>query len=141
MHRKETKMTYDLQTLLHDALTNNTYDYEDMHRTLDSTLESSFSYLYFLQKARVEYEELFRYSGEEYTRDFEKIGHLYLDELNFANFDIDYEMINTTSRERFRQSKYYFRFNHFVDLVDNPDIFNTLISFALISISNIISKL
>ena len=55
MHRKEIKMKYDLQTLLHDALINNTYDYEDMHRTLDSTLESSFSYLYFLQKARVEY--------------------------------------------------------------------------------------
>ena len=52
-------MTYDLQTLLHDALINNTYDYEDMHKTLDASLKSSFSYLYYLQKARVEYEELF----------------------------------------------------------------------------------
>ena len=119
-------MTYDLQTLLHDALINNTYDYEDMHKTLDASLKSSFSYLYYLQKARVEYEELFRYSGEGYTRDFEKIGHLYLDSLNFANFDIDYDMIRITAKELFRASSYYFKFNHFIDLVENPDIFQKI---------------
>ena len=119
-------MIRDLQTLLHDALTNNTYDYEDMHNSLDSTLKSSFSYLYFVQKASVEYEELFRYSGEEYTRDFTQVGHLYLDSMNFANFDIDYEFIKVMVTEKFRQSDYYFRFNHLKDFVENPDIFQKI---------------
>ena len=126
MHRKERDMIRDLQTLLHDALKNNTYDYEVMQDTLDSTLKSSFSYLYFVQKASVEYEELFRYSGDEYTRDFTQVGHLYLDSMNFANFDIDYEFIKPFVTEKFRQSSYDFRFNHFKDLVENPDIFEKI---------------
>ena len=56
-------MDSELQVLLHDALTNNTFDMNSVNLTLDKALKSSFSYLYYLQKAKVEYEEFMQNSN------------------------------------------------------------------------------
>ena len=113
-------MDSELQILLHDALTNNTFDMNSVDLTLDKALKSSFSYLYYLQKAKVEYEEFMQNSNDKETREVSRIGHLYLDTLNFANFEVDHDIISTNCRERFRQSDFYDKFFHFEDMVDNP---------------------
>ena len=52
---RSVKMSAQLQTLLRDALLNNSYDYDAMHNSLKKTLMNSYSYLYSLQKANIEY--------------------------------------------------------------------------------------
>ena len=116
-------MSENLQALLKDALLNNSYDYEVMHNTIKNTWMNSFSYLYSLQKAYIEYEELFYFSNDEDSRNSKSIGKLYLDRRNRANFDIDYDLIHVASREEFRLSDYYLKAITIDDIVYNPKIF------------------
>lgn len=113
----------NLQNLLRDALLNNSYDYEAMHNTLKRTWMNSFSYLYELQKAYVEYEELIYYSNDDESRNSKKIGSLYLDKYIHANFDIDYDLIRVYDREEFRRSEFYGKKFTIQDMVNNQDIF------------------
>ena len=104
-------MSENLQKMLKEALLNNSYDYDAMHLSLAKTWESSYSYLYAKQKAEVEYEELFYFSNDEVShKEIDKIGHLYLDELIYANFDIDYDVIHVMDREEYRTSRFYLHF-------------------------------
>ena len=54
-------MSENLKALLKESLLNNSYDYDAMHNTIKNTWMNSYSYLYYLQKAKVSYEELFYY--------------------------------------------------------------------------------
>ena len=116
-------MSENLQTLLRNALLNNSYDYEDMHNTIKNTWMNSFSYLYSLQKAFVEYEELFYFSNDDISRNSKLIGKLYLDKRLYANFDVDYDLIHVLSREEFRLSDFYNNTFTIKDIVYNPSIF------------------
>lgn len=119
-------MSKNLQTLLRDALLNNSYDYDVMHNTLKKTWMNSYSYLHERQRASVEYEEIFLYSNDEESRNSKKIGHLYLDNLLYANFNIDYDLIHVYIREEFRRSKFYHETFTIQDMMDNPDIFTKI---------------
>lgn len=116
-------MTDDLQQLLHDALLNNSFDNDAMHNTLKNTWMNSYSYLYSMQKSAIEYEEWTYYSNDDISRNSELMGRLYLDNLIYANFDIDYDLIHVLTREEFRMSEYYQNRFTIMDMVYNPDIF------------------
>lgn len=116
-------MSENLQMLLKEALNNNSYNHASMNGIIKKTWENSFSYLYTLQKSYIEYEEFFYYSNNQINRDSKKIGHLYLDRLNNACFDIDYDLIHIYSREEYRRSDFYLKDISFMDLVNNPLIF------------------
>ena len=116
-------MSENLQSLLKDALLNNSYDYDVMHNTIKKTWMNSFSYLYSLQKAYVEYEEFFYFSNDEDSRNSKLIGKLYLDKKIYANFDIDYDLIHVLSREEFRLSDFYSKTFTINDMIYNPSIF------------------
>ena len=119
-------MSKNLQLLLQEALNNNSYDYSSMHLELKKTWENSFSYLYGLQKSFIEYEELFYYSDNEINRNSEHIGHLYLDEINRAMFDVDYDLIHVYTREEFRTSSYYQKEIPIQTVIDHPEIFTKI---------------
>ena len=120
-------MSENLQKMLKEALLNNSYDYDAMHLSLAKTWESSYSYLYAKQKAEVEYEELFYFSNDEVShKEIDKIGHLYLDELIYANFDIDYDVIHVMDREEYRTSRFYLHFFTIEDMANHPEIFSQI---------------
>lgn len=119
-------MTENLQLLLKDALLNNSYDYDVMHNTIKNTWMNSYSYLYSLQKAYIEYEELFYFSNDTDSRNSSAIGKLYLDKRNRANFDVDYDLIHVMDREEFRLSKYYLKPFTIDDIVYNTKIFKKI---------------
>ena len=116
-------MSENLQALLKESLLNNSYDYDAMHNTIKNTWMNSYSYLYYLQKAKVSYEELFYYSNDVDSRNNKKIGDLYLDSSLFANFDVDYDVISVYTREAYRLSKFYLNKFTFEDMIYNPHIF------------------
>lgn len=119
-------MSKNLQALLKESLLNNSYDYDSMHRSLAKTWTSSYSYLYARQHAFIEYEELFYFSGDDKSHNSKEIGHLYLDDMIRANFDVDYDLIHVMDREEFRTSKYYLHRFTLEDIADRPDIFNKM---------------
>lgn len=119
-------MSTELQDLLQDALLNNSYDYDVLHMSLKKDLYSSYSYLYTMQKAKVEYEEHFYYSNDTESRNSKHIGHLYVDKYLYANFDIDYDLINVWDREEFRTSQFYHHRFTVENIVHNPDIFKKM---------------
>lgn len=116
-------MSDNLQSLLKEALLNNSYDYDVVHNTIKSAWMNSYSYLYFLQKANIGYEEFVFYSNDTDTRDRTKVGKLYLDNLLKPRFDVDYDIISLYTREEFRLSKFYQNTFTFEDIVYNPTIF------------------
>ena len=119
-------MSTNLQNLLKEALVNNSYDYTSLHKALKYTWMNSFSYLYTLQKSYVEYEELFYFSNDEESRNSKRIGHLYIDKLIRACFDIDYDPIHVCNREEYYTSRFYQTEFTVNDIVYNPNIFNKL---------------
>lgn len=119
-------MSENLQNLLREALLNNSYDYDAMHNTLKRTWMNSFSYLYGLQKSYVEYEELFYFSNDSKSRNSKKIGHLYLDKLIYANFDVDYDLIRVYDREEFRRSEFYMNRFTIEDMINHQEIFGKI---------------
>ncbi len=116
-------MSENLQALLKEALLNNSYDYQAMHDTIKTSWMNSYSYLYYLQKANIAYEELFFYSNDKDSRDHTKVGKLHLDNLFYATFDVDYDLISVYTREQYRLSEFYQNKFTFEDMVYNPDIF------------------
>ena len=119
-------MSENLQKLLREALLNNSYDYDAMHNTLKRTWMNSYSYLYGLQKSYVEYEELFYFSNDTESRNSKKIGHLYLDKLLYANFDVDYDLIRVYDREEYRRSEFYQKKFTIEDMINNQNIFDKI---------------
>lgn len=119
-------MSVNLQTLLRDAILNNTYDYSVLHDTLKNTWTNSYSYLYQLQKAYIEYEEKIYHSNDIDSRNVTDIGHLYVNKSYQACFDIDYDFIHVCNRDEFRRSRFYSSQFSFTDMVDNPNIFHKL---------------
>lgn len=119
-------MSQNLQKLLKEALLNNSYDYDAMHRSLKKTWMNSFSYLYTMQKEYIEYEELFYFSNDIESRNHSRIGHMYLDKLIYANFDVDYDLIRVMNREEFRTSKFYGQKFTIEDIKMNPHIFSKI---------------
>lgn len=116
-------MSENLQEIMREALLNNTYDYEPMHNTIKRTWMNSFSYLYSLQKARVEYEEIFYISNDEGSRNSKLIGSIHLDKKLRPTFTVDYDLIHVLSREEFRLSKFYLKEFTVKDIAYNPEIF------------------
>ena len=116
-------MSKNLQTMLRDALLNNTYDYSYMHRMLHHVWQNSYSYLYDLQKQYIGYEELHYFSNDEISRDAKRIGKLYLNKRGEACFDINYDFIHVTSDKKFYKSEFYHKEFSFLDMVNNPTIF------------------
>lgn len=116
-------MSENLQKLLKEAFLNNSFDYDSMHDSLKKTWMNSYSYLYALQKAYVEYEELFYFSNDDVSHNSELIGKLYLDKMIYANFDVEYDLIHVYSREKFRTSRFYLETFTSEDIMSNPDIF------------------
>lgn len=119
-------MSTNLQSLLRQALLNNTYDYNVLHDTLKNTWTNSFASLYQLQKSIIGYDEHVYFSGDEFSREVENIGHLYLNKYGNACFDIDYDFIHVCNREEFKRSKFFMSDFSFTDMVDNPQIFHKL---------------
>ena len=119
-------MSTNLQKLLHDALLNNTYDYTVVHDTLKNTWANSYSYLYELQKAYIEYEMHTYISNNIDSRDETKIGHLYINKYHKACFDIDYDFIHVSDREEFKRSDFFMSSFTFDDMCNNPDMFNKI---------------
>jgi len=113
----------NLQNLCREAFLNNSYDYDSMDKELLHTWNNSYSYLYTLQKAYVEYEELFYYSNDDTARNSKLIGNMYLDKWNYANFDVDYDMIHVYSREEYRLSRFYDKPYTVDDIRNNQTIF------------------
>ena len=119
-------MSTNLQTLLRDSLLNNTHDYSVIHETLNNTWVNSYSYLYQLQKSYIEYEEHRYLSGEQYSRDTSDIGHLYVNKLLKACFDINYNFIHVSNREEFKRSKFFKNPFTINDMINNPKIFTKI---------------
>ena len=115
-------MSENLQKLLKEALLNNSYDYDDLHNSIKKEWQRTFSYLYYLQKAKVEYEELFYFSNDNISRDDHKIGDLHLNKMLFATFSVDYNCISY-NREPYRVSRFYGKEITYEDMVYNPQIF------------------
>ena len=116
-------MSKNLQSMLREALLNNSYDYSHMHSSLHRAWENSYSYLYDLQKQYIGYEENHYLSNNVISRNKEVIGKLYLNKTGDACFDIDYEFVHTTSDKKFYKSKFFHTDFTFMDMVNNPDIF------------------
>lgn len=116
-------MSENLQEIMREALLNNTYDYEPMHNTIKRTFVNSYSYLYSLQKARVEYEEMFYISNDETSRNSKLIGTIHLDNKLRPTFNVDYDLIHVLNREEFRTSKFYLKEFTVKDIAYNPEIF------------------
>lgn len=124
------------RTDINEALLNNSYDYDATSKTLTETWENSFSYLYALQKSYIKYEEFFAYSSNESddpsvlqwtsTRDRKTAGHLGVNRFGHAFFDIDYDMIGLTQRERYRESVYYNRLITPDDFMYHPEVFRLI---------------
>ena len=115
-------MSENLQALLKEALLNNSYDYDDLHESIKEVWQSSYSYLYYLQKAKVGYEEFHYFSNDTISRDNSRIGDLHLNKSLFACFSIDYDCIGYY-REPYRTSEYYTKEFTFEDMIYNPHIF------------------
>lgn len=119
-------MSENLQKLLKEAFLNNSFDYDSMDISLNNTWINSYSYLYTLQKSHVQYEELFFYSNDEVSRNSKHIGHLYLDKSLYANFDVDYDLIDVCNREEYRRSEYYYAPYSFEEMCNTKTIFTKI---------------
>lgn len=118
-------MTTEMTDLLRSALLNNSYDYKSMHMALRKTWETSFSYLYQLQRSYIEYEEHQHISNDEESRKESEIGHLYLNDF-LACFDIASDFIHIRDREEYYHSEYYRKEFTIEDMVNHPEIFSKI---------------
>lgn len=116
-------MPETLQNMLREALLNNTYDHRSTHLALKQEWENSFSYLYRMQQEKVGYNEFHYYSNNTTAKDPVTIGHLYLDGMIRACFDIDKDIIHVTDREEYRLSEYYHRYFTLHDMVHDGKMF------------------
>lgn len=116
-------MSENLQEILKVALTNDTYNYDVVHSTIRKTLESSFSYLYSLQRSLVDYKDLVYYSNNEDSRNAKEIGHLYLNSSKIPCFDIEYDIVQVSGREKYRTGSLYKNKFTFLEMLENQDIF------------------
>lgn len=116
----------ELHDLLSEALLNNSYDHKSMDKSLKRTWHNSYSYLYALQKHRVEYEEFHYKSNDIDSRDITRIGKLYLDSSWRACFDVAYDPIHICNREEYRRSKFYKKEITIDDISANPYIFKKI---------------
>ena len=116
-------MDETLQTMLRDALLNNTYDHASTHLALKKAWENSFSYLYQMQIDKIGYDEYHYYSNDRTAKDPITIGHLYLDDYIRACFDIDKAIIHVCDRKEFRLSKYYHSYFTLDDMISDGSIF------------------
>lgn len=113
-----------LQKLLREALLNNTYDKPSMEGAIKMTLENSYNYLYHLQKQYVGFEERHYTTGGLLSRkDPIKPGQLYVNRYSYACVDIDFEIIDVPSMERYRRSSFYREEFGLQDMIDHPEIF------------------
>ena len=118
-------MSENLQNLLKESLLNNSYDYSSMHDTLRMTWENSYSYLYNLQKNYVEFED-FVYVSSNFYQQYKRIGRLYTDKLLRACFNVNYDFINISDREKFHESEFYYNEFTFYDMINNKNIFKKI---------------
>jgi hypothetical protein len=119
-------VTEYLSDFLDKALLNNTYNYEDLHKTLNTSLMNSFSYLYEAQRALIDYNEFHYRSDDEESRLVDRIGHLYLNNNSRAFFEMDYDLIDSDSRETYRNSMFYDQQITIEDISYNPKIFKKI---------------
>lgn len=93
------------EEFLRTALTNSTFDIDALDKALRKTLDTSFSYLYRLQRNTVIYEEYF-YTTQN-VEDQPDYGDLYLDKIERVCVNIPVELILTNAREAYRKSYLY----------------------------------
>ena len=109
------------EEFLRTALTNNTFDIDALDKALRISLDTSFSYLYRLQRNTVIYEEHF--FTTENIKDQPDYGDFYLDKKERVCMNIPSELILTNAREKYRKSD-LFREEISVDtLKNNHEIF------------------
>jgi hypothetical protein len=116
-------MRPEFKKLLNNALTNNTFDFDAVDKTLDKALKESYSYLYTYEKAIVPYEEFHYKSGDNVSRNITEVGHLYLDNKYRAAFDLDYNFIKSDKRDLYKKSRFNNRRFKIDDIINNPHIF------------------
>ena len=93
------------EEFLRTALTNSTFDIDALDKALRKSLDTSFSYLYRLQRNTVIYEEYF-YTTQN-VEDQPDYGDLYLDKIERVCVNIPVELILTNAREAYRKSYLY----------------------------------
>ena len=119
-------MRPELKKLLNNALTNNTFDFDAVDKTLDKALKESYSYLYTYEKAIVPYEEFHYKSGDIASRRITEVGHLYLDNKYRAAFDVDYKFIKNDKRDLYKKSRFHNNRFKIDDIINNPQIFSVM---------------
>lgn len=113
-----------LQKVLREALLNNTYDKPSMNGAIKMTLENSYNYLYQLQNEYVGFEERHYQTGGLLSRkDPVKPGQLYINKYGYACVDINFQLIEPGSYERYRRGPLYQSEISFQDIVNHPEIF------------------
>lgn len=120
------ELTESLKKVLSEAYPNNSFDIPPLNDSLNHTLENSFGYLYRLQRALIEYEELHYFSNDENSHNTKTLGRLYLDKHIRACIDVEYDLIHVSERESFRRSRFYLNEFSFNDIIENTDIFKKI---------------
>ena len=109
------------EEFLRTALTNNTFDIDALDKALRISLDTSFSYLYRLQRNTVIYEEHF--FTTENIKDQPDYGDFYLDKKERVCMNIPSELILTNAREKYRKSDLFREEISLDTLKNNHEIF------------------
>lgn len=109
------------EEFLRTALTNNTFDIDALDKALRISLDTSFSYLYRLQRNTVIYEEHF--FTTQNVKDQPDYGDFYLDKKERVCMNIPSELVLTNAREKYRKSDLFREEISIETLKDNHDIF------------------
>ena len=124
-------MANSLSGELRKALLNNTYDHDDMKKTLLNEWQSSYSYLKGYQDDLIGYSYYHFEFNDVTAREPSKIGKFWLDNKHKVCFSLGYDMIHVIDREEYRRSKFYMNYFSFQDLVDNYSIFKKMPIFII----------
>ena len=119
-------MSPEFNKVIKETTLNNSFEEESLESTLRDTLYNSYSYLHDFQLARIGYEEHTYISNDVISRDQSHIGDLYLNKSFYACFDVDYDVIQCTTRDDYRKSIFYLKEFTILDMILNPKIFTKI---------------
>ena len=107
---------------IREAFINNSFSYKSMDLILKKTMDSSFSYLYNLQRSLINLNYISYYTNDYLNRKPENIGDLYLKN-GHPWFGVDFVLLPPSSDKIYRESKYYNQEISFINLINNKGIF------------------
>lgn len=107
---------------IREAFINNSFSYKSMDLILKKTMDSSFSYLYNLQRSLINLNSISYYTNDYLNRKPENIGDLYLKN-GHPWFGVDFVLLPPSSDKIYRESKYYNQEISFINLINNKGIF------------------